>query len=88
MKIKNEINPFRGVSNADIRFIISQNNVPLYNRTLWENYESIFQDLEVEYPELFYFEYKKIVELVKLKTEEYMVKIESEIPEKPTIPFR
>jgi hypothetical protein len=85
MKIKNEINPFRGVSPTDIRFIISQNNVPLYNRTLWENFESIFQDLEVQYPELFDFAYEKIVTLVRAKTEEYVKIIESEIPE-PEVP--
>ena len=48
IRIKNLINPFRGYSESDIRFIISQGNVPLYNRTLWENFESIFQDLEAE----------------------------------------
>lgn len=81
MKIKNEINPFRGYSEANIRFIISQGNVPKYNRTLWENFEAIFQDLELEYPELFDFALEKINELVKVKTEEYMVLIESEEPE-------
>lgn len=83
MRIKNEINPFRGFSEADIRFIISQNNVPLYNRTLWENFESIFQDLEVEHqdPWLFDMAYDKIVTLVKAKTEEYMAKIKAETPE-------
>jgi len=80
MRIKNEINPFRGYSEADIRFIISQGNVPLYSRTLWENFESIFQDLEVEYQEpwLFDLAYPKILELVRAKTEEYMVRISEE----------
>jgi hypothetical protein len=81
MKIKNEINPFRGVSGADVRFIISQNNVPLYNRTLWENFEAIFQDLEMQYPDLFDFAITKINDLVKEKTNEYMKQIDSEIPE-------
>lgn len=78
MRIKNEINPFRGVTPADIRFIISQGNVPIYNRTLWENFEAIFQDLEVKYPELFDFAYPKIVELVKAKTLEYIANITGE----------
>ncbi len=78
MRIKNQINPFRGVSDTDIRFIISQNNVPIYNRTLWENFEAIFQDLEVQYPELYNFAYKKINELVKAKTLEYITNISSE----------
>jgi hypothetical protein len=80
MRIKNEINPFRGYSESDIRFIISQNNVPIYNRTLWENFESIFQDLEAENsdPWLFDLAYKLILEKVKVKTQEYMDNISGE----------
>jgi hypothetical protein len=78
MRIKNEINPFRGVANADIRFIISQGNVPVNIRTLWENFESIFQDLESENPELFDFAYPEIVKLVKAKTLEYITNIQGE----------
>lgn len=80
MRVKNKINPFRGVNNADIRFIISQNNVPLYTRTLWENFESIWQDLEVKYsdPWLFDMAEEKISELVRAKTEEYMALISGE----------
>lgn len=83
IRIKNLINPYRGYSEADIRFIISQNNVPLYNRTLWENFESIFQDLEAENqnPWLFDMAYDKILKLVRAKTEEYMQKIKDETPE-------
>ena len=83
IRIKNLINPFRGYTEADIRFIISQNNVPLYNRTLWENFESIFQDLEAENqnPWLFDLAYDKILELVHTKTEEYIQKIKDETPE-------
>jgi len=87
IRIKNLINPFRGYTEADIRFIISQNNVPLYNRTLWENFESIFQELESQYqdPWLFDLAYDKILELVKAKTEEYMQTIKDETPE-PVVP--
>lgn len=83
MRIKNLINPFRGYADADIRFIISQGNIPLYTRTLWENFEAIFQDLETENsnPWLFDLAYDKIVELVKTKTQEYIKVIESEKPE-------
>jgi DNA-binding XRE family transcriptional regulator len=89
MRIKNMINPFRGYSDADIRFIISYNNIPLYNRTLWENFESIFQDLEQENqdPWLFDLAYDRIVELVKLKTAEYMQTIKDETPEPVATPF-
>ena len=88
IKVKNEINPFRGYSEADIRFIISQNNVPLYSRTLWENFEAIFQDLEVENKQLFDMNFAKINELVKAKTEEYIAVIKKETPEPlPQTPF-
>jgi len=84
MRIKNEINPFRGYTEADIRFIISQGNVPLYHRTLWENFESIFQDLEVENqdPWLFDLAYDLIVEKVKAKTLKYIENIKGEQEEK------
>lgn len=80
IRIKNRINPFRGYPEADIRFIISQGNVPIYNRTLWENFESIFQDLESENqdPWLFDLAYDKILELVKEKTLEYIANITGE----------
>ena len=80
MRIKNEINPFRGVPNADIRFIISQGNVPIYNRTLWENFEAIFQELEVENynPWLYDLNYEVIIEKVKAKTQEYINNISGE----------
>ncbi len=82
MRIKNEINPFRGYSESDIRFIIAQDNIPIENRTLWENFEAIFQDLEVEHqsPWLFDLAYTKIVKLVKAKTDEYVIKIKEEKP--------
>jgi hypothetical protein len=88
MKIKNEINPFRGVNDTDIRFIITMDNIPLYNRTLWENFESIFQDLEVENPELYDMAYSKIIELVKVKTQEYIDNIKAEAPPPITQPFK
>ena len=80
IRIKNDINPFRGYSEANIRFIISQGNTTLYNRTLWENLESIFQDLEAENinPWLYDLELSKIVELVKVKTAEYIAIIAGE----------
>jgi DNA-binding XRE family transcriptional regulator len=87
MKIKNEINPFRGYSEADIRFIITMDNIPLSNRTLWENFESIFQDLETENPEFFDLANEKIVELVKAKTQEYINTIKAETPPPVQQPF-
>ena len=68
MRIKNQINPFRGYSEANIRFIISQGNAPKQSVVLWENLESIFQDLEVENPELYDLAYELIVTKVKEKT--------------------
>jgi hypothetical protein len=87
IKIKNEINPFRGYSEANIRFIISQGNVPLYSRTLWENFEAIFQDLESKNPDLFDLASERIKELVKEKTAEYIQIIEDETPEPVAQPF-
>ena len=79
IRIKNQINPFRGYSEANIRFIISQGNVPKYQRCLWENFESIFSDLENESTVWFYdLAYDVIREKVKSKTMEYMGIIDGE----------
>jgi hypothetical protein len=80
MRIKNQINPFRGYSEANIRFIISQGNVPKTSSVLWENLEAIFQDLEVENqnPWLYDLAYELIVQKVKDKTQEYIALITGE----------
>lgn len=80
IRIKNAINPFRGYSESNIRFIIGNGNTTLYNRTLWENLESIFQDLELENenPWLYDLDMKLIIEKVKVKTDEYIAKISGE----------
>jgi DNA-binding XRE family transcriptional regulator len=87
MRIKNKINPFRGSTEADIRFIISQNNIPMAVRTLYENFEAIFQELEQQYPELYDMNENKINELVKVKTDEFVVLIKAETPEPIEQPF-
>ena len=80
MRIKNNINPFRGYSETNIRFIISQGNTTLYNRTLWENMESIFQELELENedPWLYDLDLKLLIKKVIAKTQEYIDKINEE----------
>ena len=80
IKVKNNINPFRGYSEANIRFIVSQGNTTLYNRTLWENIESIFQELERENenPWIYDMDENLIAEKVKVKTQEYIDRIAAE----------
>jgi len=80
IRIKNSINPFRGYNEADIRFIISQGNTTLYARTLWENFEAIFQDLENinEKPWFYDLDVKLIKQKVNEMTLEYIRQINSE----------
>lgn len=80
IRIKNDLNPFRGYNEADIRFIISQGNTTLYTRTLWENFEAIMQDLEMLYSDPWFYdmEITKIKELVKEMTLEYIQQINTE----------
>jgi len=80
MKVKNAVNPFRGYSNENIRFIISQGNTTLYNRTLWENQEAIFQELEAENQNPWIYDLKMdlIDTKVKEKTNEYIQRIKDE----------
>lgn len=80
IRVKNLINPFRGYSDANIRFIISQGNTTRYARTLYENMEAIFQELEIENenPWIYDMEIKKIRELVKQKVDNYIAIIDEE----------
>jgi hypothetical protein len=80
MRIKNDVNPFRGYSEANIRFIISQGDTTRYNIVLWENLEAIFTELEQENekPWLYDLDMTKILEKVKLKTQEYITSIDAE----------
>jgi hypothetical protein len=78
MKIKNIINPFRGYSEANVRFIIGNGNITNYQKTLWENFESIFTDLEMENNDLYNLELGLIMEKVKVKTTEYIDMIAAE----------
>lgn len=80
INVKNFFDPFRGYSEANIRFIISQGNTTLYNRTLWENKEAIFQELERENEEpwLYDLEISLIAEKITIKTNEYIERISKE----------
>jgi hypothetical protein len=80
MKVKNAVNPFRGYSNENIRFIISQGNTTMYNRTLWENQEAIFQELELENQNPWFYDLSmELINVkVKEKTAEYIARIKGE----------
>jgi len=81
------INPFRGYDESNIRLLISQNKTTEYNATLWANLESIFNELELEDPEIYDMDYKVIIERVKAKTMEYINQITAEKPEPIQSPF-
>lgn len=80
MEVKNKFNPFGGYSETNIRYIISQGNTTKYVRTLWENYEAIWQDLEFENldPWIYDMADQLIRQKVEAKTLEYISKIEEE----------
>lgn len=78
MRIKNDINPFRGYSETNIRFIISSGETTRYNIVLWNNLEAIFEELEQENEEFYYLPEITIIEKVKVKTNEYIVLIDAE----------
>lgn len=80
MYIKNIINPFRGYSDANIRFIISNKEAPRGSIVLYSNLESIFSELELEYmdPWIYDMEITRINDIVKEKVKEYMKRIDEE----------
>jgi hypothetical protein len=87
IKVKSLINPFRGYPEATVRLLISQDLTTAYNACLWANLESIFNEIELETPNIYDMAVNLIREKVKAKTEEYMAAIEGEKPEEPKIQF-
>jgi hypothetical protein len=72
MRIKNSINPFRGYSDSNIKYILSSGNTTEFNVILWTNMESIFQDLEAENPEIYEMSMDVIRKEVAKKVAVYM----------------
>ena len=81
IKVKSLMNPFRGQPEATTRLLISQGLTTEFNAVLWSNLESIFNDLELETPDIYEMAIKVIWEKVKLKTDEYIAQMKSEAPE-------
>jgi hypothetical protein len=87
IEIKNKFNPFYGMSESTVRLLISQGLTTEYNATLWANLESIFNDLELENPNIYEMNNKVIRDAVKVKTQEYIDQMKAEIPEPVQPPF-
>ena len=81
IRVKSLVNPFRGYPEATVRLLISQGLTPEYNAVLWSNMESIFNELEIETPDIYNMATKVVNEKVRAKTEEYIARIRAEIPE-------
>jgi len=82
IRIKNSFNPFRGYKEETINLLISQNLTTKFNAVLYANLESIFNELEQEYPNLYDLNYQLILEKVREKVNEYIAMMgESTEPE-------
>lgn len=87
IKVKSLMNPFRGQPEATTRLLISQGLTTEFNTVLWSNLESIFNDLEIETPDIYEMTTAKIRDAVKLKTQEYIDQMKKEVPEEPPTQF-
>ncbi len=80
LEVKRRFAPFKGKTDNDIQYLISNNLVPLYRQVLYAEFETIFQELEDEQEQTdkavwFYdLDPKKQAELVKAKVDT-MVKV-------------
>lgn len=81
IQVKSLVNPFRGYDEGTVRLLISQGKTTEYNSVLWANLESIFNDLELAYPDIYNMSLNVIIERVKQKTQEYVEVINKEKPE-------
>jgi hypothetical protein len=87
IEIKSLVNPFRGYNEGTVRLIISQGLTTEANAVLYSNLESIFNDLELEIPNLYDMNIKVIKDKVTAKTQEYMKQMKAEVPEPSVNPF-
>lgn len=83
IEVKSMLNPFRGYPEATTRLLISQGLTTTYNATLWANLESIFNEIELETPDIYNMSIQKIREKVKVKTQEYIDMMKAEVPKEP-----
>ena len=67
IKVKNKHYPFPGKTEAEIQNIINLNLTNEFKKVLWANFDSIFEELEVEHSEFYKYEYKKQKELIAEK---------------------
>lgn len=89
IRIKNMINPFRGYDEANVRLLISQGKTTKANAVLWANMESIFNELEIEEPEIYQYEISKLRDTVNRKVQQYIEMIDSENEKEEIInPFK
>jgi hypothetical protein len=90
IRAKQRFFPFPDKSPTEIIYIISNNKTTQYSDVLWANFESIFQDLEVEAQEKeknFYdYTYALQKTLIEEKVQTYIDEIEGETPAAAT-PF-
>jgi hypothetical protein len=87
IKIKSLMNPFRGYSEATIRLLISQGLTTEFNSVLYTNLESIFNEIELETPNVYDMANNVIRDKVKAKTQEYIAQMKSEMPAPAQYPF-
>lgn len=88
IKVKSMINPFRGYSESSVRLLISQRQTPVLNAVTWSNLESIFNELEMEDPEIYDKEIRLVRDTVRKKAEEYAKQMKAEEPEPVVNPLQ
>lgn len=78
--VKKRFSPFRGKSEEQINMLLISNYVSLRDKVLYANFESIFQQLELENGSAFYVtqNIKKQSELLEAKISEFILKIKEE----------
>lgn len=82
LEVKQRFAPFKGKTETDIQFLISQKLVPLFRQVLYAEFETIFQELEdeqaVSNADVWFYDMdpKKQEALLKLKVDEMVSQVE------------
>jgi len=75
IQVKQKYNPFRGYDESTVRLLISQSKTTEYNAVLWANLESVFNEIELETPDIYNKSDDIITEKVKTIVTRYIEEI-------------
>lgn len=84
--VKKMFDPFYGKSPEEVMVLMAGTDIPKKTKVLYANYGMIWDELEMQYPDIYKMNKSKMKELLDIKVQKYVELIEAEKPK--TTPFK